>query len=122
MAKKVSGLIVAPMWRAFMDEVIKTVPDESFNKPLTEDSYDLKPVLRGEWLGGLSNITENLVLNDGVPYNSLAVVLFGGVHSILYWVDKDNPRGPTPSNPGSDPQFERWEYSIRNWATAQGYE
>ncbi len=37
MAKKVSGLIVAPMWRAFMDEVLKTIPPESFTKPQKED-------------------------------------------------------------------------------------
>lgn len=120
MAKKVSGLIVAPMWRAFMDEVIKTIPNESFNKPLSEDSYDLKPVLRGKWLGGVSNITQNLVDDSGVPYNSLQEVLSGGVHSILYWVDKDNPRGPQPSNPSSDSQFERWEYSVRIWASSFG--
>lgn len=121
MAKKVSGLIVAPMWRAFMDEVIKTLPsDEKFNKPQKEDSYDLKPVLRGKWQGGISNITENPNIDPNIPYNAIQEVLSGGVHSILYWVDKDNPRGPIPSNPSNDPQFERWEYSVRKWAESKG--
>lgn len=120
MAKKVSGLIVAPMWRAFMDEVLKTIPNESFNKPVKEDSYDLKPVLRGKWQGGVSNITQNLVDESGVPYNSLQEVVSGGVHSILYWLSKDDPKGPQPANPASDPQFERWEYSVRLWAASQG--
>ncbi len=124
MAKKVSGLIVAPMWRAFMDEVLKTVPNESFNKPMKEDSYDLKPVLRGKWQGGISTLTagQTVPIDPNIPYNSVEESLSGGVHSILYWLDKDAPRGPQPSNPGQDPQFTNWEYSVRQWATAHGYQ
>ena len=120
MAKKVSGLIVAPMWRAFMDDVLKTVPVETFTKPLKEDSYDLKPVLRGKWQGGISNVTQNPIVDPNIPYNDVQEVLSGGVHSILYWVNKDNPRGTDVVNPYLDPQFERWEYSVRNWALSQG--
>ncbi|MCX6701857.1 MAG: transglycosylase domain-containing protein [Candidatus Zambryskibacteria bacterium] len=120
MAKKVSGLIVAPMWRVFMDEVLKTVPVETFIKPMKEDSYDLKPVLRGKWQGGISNITQNTTIDPNIPYNTLQEVLSGGVHSILYWVNKDDPRGIEPVIPYLDPQFERWEYSIRLWALSQG--
>lgn len=92
MEKKVSGLIVAPMWRAIMDEVLKIVPVETFTKPLKEDSYNLKPVLRGKWQGGISNTIENPVIDPNIPYNSLQEVLTGGVHSILYWVDKKQPQ------------------------------
>jgi len=119
MAKKVSGLIVAPMWREFMDEVLKTIPPESFTKPQKEDSYELKPVLRGKWQGGISSVISNGVLVD-TPYDSVQEVLSGGVHSILYWLNKDNPRDNSEIIPESDPQFERWEYPIRLWATSQG--
>jgi len=122
MAKKVSGLIVAPMWRAFMDEVLKTVPEENFVKPVVEDSYSLKPVLRGKWQGGISAITQNPVIDASIPYNTVQETISGGAHSILYWVNKDDPRGPAPAVPAEDPQFERWEYPIRSWAVAQGYE
>ncbi|MEQ1561412.1 MAG: PBP1A family penicillin-binding protein [Nitrospira sp.] len=122
MAKKVSGLIVAPMWRAFMDEVLKTVPNENFNSPQKEDSYDLKPVLRGKWQGGISSILPNTNIDPNIPYNSVQETLAGGIHSILYWLDKDNPRGSQPSNPSSDPQFERWEYSVRIWASQNGFQ
>ncbi len=113
MEKKVAGLIVAPMWRAFMDEVIKTIPNETFPKPQLENSYDIKPVLRGKWQGGVSNIQSG---DAGEAIETLS----GGIHSILYWVDRDNPRGPQPTNPSSDSQFERWEYPIRVWAQSQG--
>jgi len=123
MAKKVSGLIVAPMWRAFMDEVLKVTPNESFTKPQKEDSYSLKPVLRGKWQGGVSNIETILQIEsvDVLPYDSFKETLFGGVHSILYWVNKDDPRGSQPLNPTLDSQFERWEYSVRIWAITNGY-
>src|SRR3989338_2811000 len=122
MAKKVSGLIVAPMWRAFMDEVLKTVPVETFTKPQKEDSYDLKPVLRGKWQGGISNITQNTVIDPNIPYNSIQEVISGGVHDILYWVSKNDPRSTSPINPADDPQFDRWEYPVRLWAMQNGYQ
>ncbi|MFZ2621229.1 MAG: transglycosylase domain-containing protein [Minisyncoccia bacterium] len=120
MAKKVSGLIVAPMWRAFMDEVLKTVPNETLNNPQKEDSYDLKPVLRGKWQGGISNVIQNPVIDPNIPYKGVIELLSGGVHSILYWLNKDDPRGPPPTNPLDDPQFERWEYPVQIWARSQG--
>lgn len=118
MAKKVSGLIVAPMWRAFMDEVLKVTPQENFTKPVVEDSYDLKPVLRGKWQGGISNVSNNGSVS--IPYDSVQETLSGGVHSILYWLNKDDPRGNNEIIPENDPQFERWEYSVRLWAQARG--
>ncbi|KND47978.1 MAG: penicillin-binding protein 1A [Parcubacteria bacterium C7867-006] len=119
MAKKVSGLIVAPMWRAFMDEVLKTDPGNTFTKPQIEDSFDLKPVLRGKWQGGVSNIIPGTLIDPNSPPQE---ILSGGVHSILYWLNKDDPRGPQPSNPSSDPQFDRWEYAVRLWSIGNGFQ
>lgn len=121
MEKKVSGLIVAPMWRAFMDEVLKTIPPEEFTPPQKEDSYELKPVLRGKWQGGISSVTASGT-PTGIPYDSVQETLSGGVHSILYWLDKNNPRDTSQVIPESDPQFERWEYPIRIWAQSRGME
>ncbi len=130
MAHKVSGLIVAPMWRALMDDIIDQYSSNSFVAPQDDSSYDLKPVLRGKWQGGISNLTNTstpiIIDNTGttsgsVPYNSLQETLSGGVHSILYWVNKNDPRGPIPANPESDSQFKYWEYGVQKWATQNGY-
>lgn len=92
--KKVAGFVIAPMWRAFMNKALTHVANESFAPPAPEENSDaLKPVMRGDWQGG-----------------------DGSVHSILYWVNKDDPRGPSPANPASDPQFSHWEYPVRLWA------
>jgi membrane peptidoglycan carboxypeptidase len=119
MAKKVSGLIVAPMWREFMDEVLKVVPVETFTEPQKEDSYELKPVLRGKWQGGISSVVSNGSGTE-IPYDSVQEILSGGVHSILYWLDKNNPRSNLEIVPENDSQFERWEYGVRLWATNNG--
>jgi 1A family penicillin-binding protein len=92
MEKKVAGLIVSPVWRELMDRVLLTLPTEYFIPPAPEDPNSLKPILRGDWYTG-------------------------GVHSILFWIQKDNPRGPTPSNPNDDPQFRNWEYAVQSWVT-----
>src|SRR3989338_7027148 len=101
MQKKVAGFIVAPMWRAFMDQALAKTPDQQFEEPLAEDPNQLKPVLKGIWQGG---IQENQTTVTGCP------------HSILNWVNKNDPKGPIPEDPNSDPQFERWEYGVRIWA------
>lgn len=109
MEKKVAGFIVAPMWRAFMDQVLAKTSNDNFEDPYFEDPNTLKPVLRGIWQGGYASTNGN------------NITVTGGVHSILYWVNKDDPRGANPTNPQSDPQFERWEYGVRNWAILNGY-
>ena len=92
MEKKVAGLIVSPLWRELMDKILPNMSEESFIPPYAEDPTQLKPILRGE-----------------IPP--------GELHSILYWVDKDNPRGPIPSNPSLDPGFNNWEFGVKRWAT-----
>ena len=95
MEKKGSGLVVAPLWREYMEEILPKIPVEMFPEREVEDLSSLKPILRGDWSTG-------------------------GIHSTLYWVNKDDPRGPLPLNPGDDPQFQNWEYSISLWATTTG--
>src|SRR3989338_1607774 len=109
MEKKVAGFIVAPMWRAFMDQALAKIPDEQFEEPLVGDKSKTKPVLQGIWQGGILATS-----TSGVSTVS------GGVHSILNWVNKDDPNGSYPENPSVDPQFERWEYGVRIWAQDHG--
>ena len=107
-AKQVAGYIVAPMWHEFMNYLLSTLPDEKFEKPEQKDLSSLKPILRGVWQGG--------VINKDINGND---VVQNDTHSILYWVNKNNPLGDAPSNPWNDPQFSRWEFSIQNWAANQ---
>ena len=96
--KKVAGFVLAPMWRAYMDQALPLIPAENFQPiPQEENTETLKPVLKGFWQG--SNVSSP------------------EVHSILHWVIKNNPRDATPTNPTSDPQYNFWEYAVRLWAS-----
>lgn len=98
MQKKVAGQIVAPMWHEFMNYALSKYPSSGFSAsdPI-ENENSLPPVLRG------SVQREN-----------------GVVHDILYWVDKDNPRGGAPTNPQNDPQFPLWEYGVERFMSGGG--
>jgi len=112
MEKRVAGFIVAPIWRDLMNKILPTLATENFIPPTPEDA-PLKPVLRGIWQGGATS--------SGLgPSNQATEVISGGIHTILYWVNKNDPRGPNPTNPESDPQFKNWEYAVRRWVTNQG--
>jgi len=90
MVKKVSGFIVGPAWSEFMRYAITKLPTEAFVRP--EYIPSGKPVLNGNW---------QIPGSDGL------------VHEILYWVSKNNPTGFPPSEPSTDPQFERWDAPVR---------
>lgn len=124
MTKNVAGYIVAPLWNEFMQVVVKKYPNETFAFPDPELDVTLKPILRGVWQGGSSSTIDTrtgLPATDETPVEYRQQVGSSAVHSILHWLDKNNPRGPAPSNPASDPQYRLWEPPVRAWAVRQGY-
>lgn len=124
-AKKIAGLVIVPLWRAYMNAVLPELPNESFNRPEIGDTSSLKPVFRGSWQGGVSQTIDK---TTGLPATELTLPenkeerLVSEVHSILYWVNKNDPLGPAPSNPDNDSQFNLWETPVRAWALSHGYQ
>ena len=121
MEKKVARTIIVPFWNTIMNHALKTLPNEKFKTPVLEDGMDLKPVLRGKWQGGVSIPIDKFTqkrATEFTPKEALTDYVTGGVHSILYWLDKNDPRGLAPATPGNnDPQFNSWEYGVRQWVT-----
>ncbi|MSR71616.1 MAG: PBP1A family penicillin-binding protein [Candidatus Taylorbacteria bacterium] len=105
--KKVAGTVIAPTWNSVMNEAIKNLPNVPFSLP-DEPDPNLKPILRGIWRGGISTMING------------QEQITGGVHDILYWINKDDPLGPAPQQPVQDIQFPAWEYGIRLWAQSMG--
>ncbi len=122
MAKKVSGLIIAPMWNDFIKQELVSLPIENFIPPApTPDN--LKPVLRGFWQGDKSYFVDKISGNlatQFTPTETKEERVILNPHSILYWVNKDNPQGPEPSNPSNDPQFKLWEQPVQKWLSDHG--
>lgn len=124
MEKKVAGFIIAPLWRAFMDEALAQLPKERFKSPVAEVIDDLPPRLRGFWRGGESYFIDTITGKLATQYTPEEVkeerVLLS-VHSALYWIDKDNPRSSPPKQPEENPQFRLWEYPIQLWKEQNGF-
>ena len=100
MQRRGSSLLAAvPIWSSFMKETLKNRNTELFERPNTKASQ--KPMLNGE-------STVKFVDQNNNEYLQ--------IHNILFYVDKNNPLGPIPTNPGQDPQFENWEKGVLVWA------
>lgn len=102
MVKSIAGFIAAPMWHEAMAYALSKYPKSYFGEP-SLISAAVPPMLQGNWRvpDAAGNITP---------------------HSLLYWTDKNNPRGPTPANPAADPQYAYWEQGVAIWyASHPGY-
>lgn len=102
---EISGLVITPLWREFMDVALEKFEPETFAEPArTPDT--VKPVLRGIWFDPdeLDNDGDSVDISNAVR----------GAHDILYFVDKDNPNAPGLGN-RRDPQFPYWEYPVSLW-------
>lgn len=87
MTKQGAGISAAgPLWHEFMARALADTPVEEFIKP--DPLIINKPMLNGDYNGP------------------------DGVHTILYYVNKNDPAGDKPSDPGGDPQFKNWEATV----------
>ncbi|MDI6733962.1 MAG: transglycosylase domain-containing protein [Patescibacteria group bacterium] len=100
MQRKGSSILAAvPIWSDFLKEVLKKYPPETFEKP-DPPFRSSKPMLNG--------LGEFVPLIDGKQYPQ--------IHSILFYVDKNNPLGPLPDDLNNDLAFENWEKAVLDWA------
>ncbi len=115
--KKGGAALAGPIWHDYMAYALKNLPDEQFESPEPIDTTG-KPIFHGLWQGGESFIIDaasgKLATEDTPPELRIEKVVTN-VHSILYWVDKNDPTGPPPSNPEKDPQYNHWETAVQNW-------
>ena len=122
MQKNVAGMVIAPIWRSFMDEALKLTPSELFNTPEPQDLTKLPAPLAGVWQGGEKYIIDTASGNlatDNTPQEMKKIVVVPNVHTILYWINKTNPLEESSVSPQNDPQFNLWEIPVRNWVASQ---
>jgi len=86
--KKTGIGLAAPIWRKIIQKTLNIYPVENFTPP--DLITNRPPILMGQ--------------TD--PENP---------HSILYYINKDDPLGPQPQNPTDDPAYLFWEIGIKNW-------
>jgi 1A family penicillin-binding protein len=114
---KKGSAISGRLWREFMDFALTKTPNNSFTPPFINDSLDLKPLLRGNWLGGESVLIDSIsgrLATEFTPVETTEELVVTEVHNELHWIDRLNPTGPKPENPGGR-QYENWEFSVQKW-------
>jgi len=108
--------LAAPIWNTYMKEVLKNTPNEYFTKPLqiiTGKSvldglyYDENPITIDKTTGKQAT--------QETPQEQKEVHTLRTIHTILYSIIKDDPRGELPQNPKEDPQYQNWETQVQKW-------
>ncbi len=121
--KKGGAALAGPIWNEVMTEALKSTSVEYFNKPEPVDET-LPPLLRGLWQGGetfsIDTVSGGLA-TEFTPAELKKEISITNVHTILYWLDKNNPLNIKTTNSNSDSQFENWEYGVRGWWEANKY-
>lgn len=113
--------VAAPIWRKFFDKALENYSIEQFSKYEKEETG--KDILDGKL-----DIKENVkvckipdsndkycLANEYCGPSDVKKRNFADVHSILWYVKKDNPRGDYVKNPEDDPQFKNWEKAVQKW-------
>jgi len=121
--KKGGAAVAGPIWNKFITEALKKIPLDGFEQPNLDTDTKVKPVLRGSWMGNenffIDKISRKLA-TEYTPRESVEEKIITNVHSILYWVDRNDILGAPPANPQDNSQFNHWEIPIQNWWTQNG--
>lgn len=115
------SMAAAPIWHAFMKQALAGKKIMPFEKPEIPETG--KPVLDGQIEGVVKVKIDKISGKLATEYTPLQYVeeaSFADFHSILHYIDKNNPLGPPPANPSLDPQYQNWEEAIAGWAMESG--
>ena len=110
--------VAAPIWNQFMREALADQPAEAFPAPPANTAT--KPVLKGSAGGGITLMIDKVtgkIATSSTPEKYIEEKMFIQPHSLLHYVQKDDPRGDPPENPEWDPQYFGWEKGIQDWIT-----
>lgn len=117
--KKGGAAVAGPIWNKFINEALKTLPNEKFEKPnLDADPKTVKPILRGLWQGNNNFFIDKIsgkLATINTPQETIEEKVVTEVHSILYWINKKDIMGGAPINPENDSQFNHWEIPVQDW-------
>ncbi len=116
------SVVAAPIWNDYMKTVLGETSVEIFKKPAPDKTG--KPVLDGNTSGEYTvkiDRASGLLATEFTPANYVEERAFIQARSILFYVDKNNPRGPAPAKPETDPQFNLWEKAIMSWAAKNNF-
>jgi len=117
-----AATIAVPIWHDYMQKVLGDTPIENFNAPAKVETG--KDVLDGKNVGEIKvkiDKASGFLATDLTPPSFVDEKVYKQDHCILYYINKDDPRGEQVKNPSDDPQFNLWESAVLKWAEKKGY-
>ncbi len=125
--------VAAPIFRSFLDKALVNTPIEEFpkynpddeigdgdgktNKPMLNGKLELKENLKVCKIPDKKN--EYCLANKYCRDKDVDKKDFVSDHDILYYVNRDDPRGSTPDKPDRDAQYKNWEQGVTDWYDKQ---
>ncbi|MCX6755821.1 MAG: penicillin-binding protein [Candidatus Nomurabacteria bacterium] len=116
--------LAGPIWHDVIIQALTNLPhDEVFNKPDPIDP-NLPPVVRGYWQGNKTFKIDKAsggLATEYTPATSIEEKSITDVHTILYWINRNDPT--TSKNPGAstDSLYNHFETGIRDWWYKNSY-
>jgi 1A family penicillin-binding protein len=108
--------LAAPIWRDYMQKTLSGVTGESFTRPLSVAAgKGILDGVIGQEIRTRYDAATGELASEQTPLDRIQEKVTRQIHDTLFYVDKNNPRGPLPSNPEQDPQFGEWERAARRW-------
>ncbi len=112
--------VAAPIWNMYMQGALKDTPVDNFTAP--QPVVTGKPILDGDKNARVTVNVDKIsgkLATEFTPAEYVEQRAYGVPHSILFFVDKTDPRGPAPANPEADPQFTEFEAAVAKFAQNQ---
>ena len=108
----------APIWNDFMSRVLALDPVEQFiaPQPIKTDKAVLNGKSAKEVIVKIDKACGDKLASELTPDSYVEEKTYLEMHNILYYVNKDDPRGDYPQNPAEDSMFANWEESVLAWA------
>lgn len=109
------SVVAAPIWNGFMRRALEGKPIEYFAPP--EIPTTGKAILDGIMPAttvAIDTVSGKLA-TEYTPPSTREERTFAEYHSILHYVNREDPLGAAPANPGDDPAYASWEKAIADW-------
>ena len=115
--KKGSSISGKP-WRAYMTAMLDKYDADDFDSYSLPEEFENYPnMIKGDWYGGTSvkiNKESGLLASDATPEELILEVPQPEPHTILHWIDKNDPT--TLDTSQDDPQYDNWEFGVQEYA------
>lgn len=116
-------VIAAPLWREYMESILVGSPVETFNSPSYKAATEvLGGNLDTEKEYSVDSVTGEIIPDECVDTYPSAYVTkktLKETHTILHYINREDPTGSAPEDPAKDPMYNSWEAGVQRYAESK---